>query len=95
MNRRIAMAVREVNSANWSTAITRWSAIGVFVLVAYVLSSGPVLATCFWLRELTGIDSFYAVMWLYAPILILGHNNLVMWYIEWWVVDVFHTVGPG
>ena len=61
----------------------------------YVLSSGPVLATGFWLRELTGRNEFYLVMWLYLPILWFGHGNPFMDYIEWWVVDVFGTVGPG
>ncbi len=70
-------------------------AISLFTLVAYVLSSGPVLALGFWLREATGIDAFYLVMWLYLPLLLFGHNQPISWYIEWWVVDIFHTVGPG
>lgn len=74
--------------ANWATVI-------LLAPVAYVLSSGPALAIGFWLREATGWDGFYAVMWLYYPILIWGHGNPLMHYIEWWVVDVFHTVGPG
>ena len=59
----------------------------------YFLSSGPVLATAFWLREATGIDGFYNVMWLYAPILMLPRP---IWdgYISWWVW-LFGTVGPG
>ena len=65
-------------------------------LLIYVLSSGPMLGLCFWLRERTGVDQFYAVMWLYFPLL---KFEQVRWtigkYIEWWVVDVFHTVGPG
>ncbi len=29
-------------------------------LILYVLSSGPVLGLCFWLREKTHLDGFYA-----------------------------------
>lgn len=61
----------------------------------YVLSSGPVIGLAFWLRESTGWDGFYLVLWLYYPIIILGHDNPLDYYIEWWVVDVFNTVGPG
>jgi len=34
-------------------------------------------------------------MWLYYPILTFGRNDLIGAYIEWWVVSVFRTVGPG
>ena len=61
----------------------------------YVLSSGPVLGTAFWLREATGWDGFYAAMIIYYPLLTMGHSNPISTYIEWWVVDVFGTVGPG
>lgn len=65
-------------------------------LAVYVLSSGPVLGLAFWLRERTGLDQFYAIMWLYYPIVILRpHSDLLYRYIGWWVIDVFHTVGPG
>ena len=63
--------------------------------ILYVLSSGPVLATTFWLREATGWDGFYSAMIIYYPLLAMGHNNPVDAYIEWWVADVFGTVGPG
>jgi hypothetical protein len=68
-------------------------AIAVCV-VAYLLSSGPVLATAFWLREATHWEGFYMAMWLYAPLLLLGPNNVMGDYIEWWV-ELFGTVGPG
>jgi hypothetical protein len=65
-------------------------------LVLYVLSSGPMLGMAFWLRERTGLDQFYAVMWLYFPLLKFQPvRGVVGQYIEWWVVDVFRTVGPG
>jgi hypothetical protein len=63
------------------------------LLPAYVLSSGPGLATAFRLREATGHDGFYAAVWVYYPILMLPRP---VWdpYIEWWV-KLFGTVGPG
>ena len=67
----------------------------VVLPVIYVLSSGPVMAIAFWLREYTGWDGFYVVMIIYYPILMLGHGNPVDVYIDWWVADVFNTVGPG
>ncbi len=76
----------------------RWGGYALGFLVLYVLSSGPVLGMAFWLREATGIDQFYAVFWLYYPLFIIaGSAPDGLWgnYIEWWVVDVFHTVGPG
>ena len=66
----------------------------VICLALYVPSCGPVLATAFWLREATGWDGFYAVMWLYYPLLAWGHGGLLGDYIEWWV-KLFGTVGPG
>jgi hypothetical protein len=67
----------------------------LMILVLYVLSSGPVLGLGFWLRDVTNNDMFYAVMWLYFPLLAFGRFEPLMYYIEWWVVDVFQTVGPG
>ena len=72
----------------------RWSVVAIVLGIVYVLSSGPAIATGFWLREATGRDGFYAVMWLYAPLLIFGHDGVLMVYIEWWV-KLFGTVGPG
>lgn len=69
---------------------------GVWLLVAvYVLSSGPVLGLAFWLRETTHDDRWYYILWAYYPLLVWGHFPPFNWYIEWWVVDVFRTVGPG
>ena len=67
----------------------------VLLAIVYVLSCGPVLALAFWLREATGNDAFYAVVWLYYPLFAVRESAVLKWYIEWWVVDVFHTVGPG
>lgn len=74
-----------------------WLVGGFAVIVLYVLSSGPVLALAFWLRETTHNDLFYSAIWLYYPVFMLGQqpDGLLMRYIEWWVVDVFQTVGPG
>ena len=66
----------------------------LLILVIYVLSSGPVIASGFWLREATGHDEFYAVIYLYYPLLVFGHQNPIGTYIEWWV-NLFDTVGPG
>ncbi len=69
-------------------------ALGVLSLpIVYALSSGPVLATAFWLREVTGINAFYGVLWLYMPLFMLPR---AWWdpYVSWWVW-LFGTVGPG
>jgi hypothetical protein len=58
------------------------------------VSSGPVLAAAFWLREVTDRNEFYSVMYFYYPLLALGHDNPTDAYIEWWV-KLFGTVGPG
>lgn len=62
--------------------------------ILYIPSSGPVLATAFWLRERTGWDGFYFVMYLYFPLCVQSPDSLVRHYIEWWV-KLFGTVGPG
>lgn len=74
---------------------TNWPLLALLALVAYVLSSGPIIAIGFWLREATGWNGFFAVIWLYYPLVCWGHGNPFMDYIEWWVVDVFGSVGPG
>lgn len=61
--------------------------------IVYVLSSGPVIATGFWLREATGWNGFYAVMWAYYP-LVRHHDTPFERYIGW-RVDLFGTTGPG
>ena len=71
-----------------------WAVLLVGFVVLYILSSGPVLATGFWLREATGWDGFYGVMWLYYPLLAWGHWQPLDWYATWWC-NLFHTVGPG
>ncbi len=77
------------------TQTRAWAAICIAMLPLYVLSSGPMLGIAFRLREATGWNAFYAVIWLYYPLLLLGHGNPIDAYIDWWVVHVFHTVGPG
>jgi hypothetical protein len=74
--------------------ITRPLEAIVVLTVIYVLSSGPVLASGFWLRERTGWDGFYSVIWVYAPLLMWGHWQPLDMYISWWC-NVLHTVGPG
>ncbi len=75
----------------------RWLTVVLLAVVAYVLSSGPVLATAFWLREAMHWDGFYMAMWLYYPLHAAGCLNpdgIISQYIEWWV-ELFGTVGPG
>ena len=64
------------------------------VAVAYVFSSGPVLAGACWLREATGWDGFYAAFWLYLPLFGLVRLQPVEAYIQWWFW-LFGAVGPG
>jgi hypothetical protein len=67
----------------------------ILLPIVYALSSGPVLATAFWLRQATRWEGFYAMMWLYYPLLRFGGPDSVFAnYIEWWC-ELFHTVGPG
>ncbi len=75
----------------------RWASRLVWLFVApalYVLSSGPVLAIAFWLREATNQDEFYLAMWLYFPLLWFGHGNWIDAYISWWVW-LIGAPGPG
>ena len=74
--------------------VALWGVIVALALALYVLSSGPVLATAFWLREATGWDGFYGAIWIYFPLIVLGHGNPIDAYIEWWV-RLLDTVGPG
>jgi hypothetical protein len=74
-----------------------WLVLAAAALACYVLGSGPILATAFWLREVTGWTGFYAMICLYAPfwyIGVVGPDSWLMQYIEWWV-ELFGTVGPG
>ena len=76
----------------------RWLApllsVALTVLAGYVLSSGPVLAVGFWLRDKTGWEGFYAVVWLYYPLLILAHNTPAEAYFLWWT-ELLGTSFPG
>ena len=81
-------------SRKLSNLLGLWGAIVLLAVAAYVLSSGPVLAIAFWLREATGWDGFYAVIWIYYPLIALGHDNPIDAHVEWWV-RALDTVGPG
>ncbi|PQO34068.1 hypothetical protein DTL21_11010 [Bremerella cremea] len=69
--------------------------IVVALPILYLLSSGPVIGLAFWLRNATGWDGFYYIVLLYYPLIRLDHLNVISQYIQWWIEDVFHTVGPG
>jgi hypothetical protein len=66
----------------------------VLGLLGYFLSSGPVLATAFVLREATHQNQFYWAMLPYLPLLLGDTTGISKTYIEWWV-ELFGTVGPG
>lgn len=61
--------------------------------LVYGMSSGPVLATAFWLRDSTGWDGFYAAMWIYYPLLAFGIQPIGA-YLGWWCW-LFGTMPPG
>lgn len=82
------------NESKHSTRFTRWTIVLLACPIVYVLSSGPVMAIAFWLREATGWDGFYAVLFVYYPLFMLGPDNPMGEYIEWWV-ELLGTVGPG
>ncbi len=71
-----------------------WVVLLVGSLVLYVLSSGPMLAIGFKLRDLTGWNGFYGVIWLYYPLLACGHWQPLDLYVSWWC-RLFNAVGPG
>jgi hypothetical protein len=73
--------------------IARYFTVILVCALAYVLSSGPVLAAAFWLRESTHWDGFYAVMWVYYPLLAIP-QRLLWAYIGWWCW-LFGAVPPG
>jgi hypothetical protein len=72
--------------------------IGEFItitLVMYLLSSGPVMAIAFWLRDRTDWDGFYSITWIYYPLLVgfpLAYPFQL--YLEWWC-RLFGTMPPG
>lgn len=72
-----------------------WHLVLLLAPILYLLSSGPVIGIVFRLREATGWDQLYCLLVVYYPLFALGHGNPIDAYIEWWVVEVFHTVGPG
>jgi hypothetical protein len=85
----------EAHEIGRSHPVARWGGYTLMFLVLYILSSGPVLGAAFWLREATHNDIFYVAIWIYFPVLYVGQHTPFVHYIEWWVVDVFRTVGPG
>jgi hypothetical protein len=86
--------MKRTSRGNYWRRAASWAVAFIICSFLYVLSSGPVLATAFWLRETTGWDGFYGVMYLYYPLLVRRPGPLLDAYIEWWV-RLFGTVGPG
>jgi hypothetical protein len=72
-----------------------WAATIVAVLATYVLSSGPVMALGCRLRDATDWDGFYAVFYVYLPLLYpLADVDLFESYLMWWM-KLFGTMPPG
>ena len=73
----------------------QWAAITATVLVAYVISVGPVLAICCWLADYTDWEGFYAVFYLYLlPLYPLRDFDLLESYVMWWM-KLLGTMPPG
>jgi hypothetical protein len=53
----------------------------VFVAVAYVISSGPVIAAAMWLSEKPGMEAANSVIVVYYPL--LEYCDPAATYIEW------------
>lgn len=92
------MPLRVGRPHDTGSATLRWLYWSLFFviggLMAYVASSGPVIAASFWLREHTHWDGWYSVCLLYYPLLVWGHDSPFDWYIGFWV-NALGTVGPG
>jgi hypothetical protein len=86
-------SAREERTGRGSRATAWLVAIGV-LLVAYVLSAGPVLAVGCWLRDATDWDGFYAVFLLYLPLRPLADIDFCEAYLIWWM-HLFGTMPPG
>lgn len=65
----------------------------LIIAAIYILSSGPVIALGCRLRDATGWNSCYGVIYLYFP-LAYWRNNLFEAYLGWWMW-LFGTIGPG
>jgi hypothetical protein len=84
-----------VTSPRRNSRLASWLVALLILLVLYILSAGPVLALGCWLRDTTDWDGFYAVFWLYLPILYAGwDNDLLEAYLMWWM-NLFGTMPPG
>ncbi len=86
------MGDNDVREKAW--AIGNVTRVLVLLAVVYLLSSGPALAVAFKLAEWTGRDEFYYAMWVYLPLLMIGHDTPFDAYISWWC-KLFNAVGPG
>lgn len=78
---------------------TRYTTVFLILLIVYPLSAGPVVGLGFWLVEKTGNQNFYAAIFYVYPMFLLIKGTPLFppyqAYLEFWVVDVFDTVGPG
>lgn len=77
------------SKSNWLNRMAWYVVTG---LVVYVLSSGPMIGLAYWLGVVTHNGSWYAIVWIYYPLLLWESDaNPVMWYVEWWVFDFFQA----
>lgn len=79
------------NSHSETRRRAQWFRVVIIAFLAYVASSGPVIALAFKLRDITDWNGFYATMWLYYPLIWL---QWIVAYINWWL-DLLGTAWPG
>ena len=70
----------------------KWCLILASALAIYILTSGPIIATAFRLRELTGRNGYYDVIYAYVPLMALGGQPFQA-IIRWWLT-MFRVVDP-
>jgi hypothetical protein len=79
---------------NRSSRLASWLVAIAILLIAYILSAGPVIALGCWLRDATEWNGFYAVFFLYLPLAPLADIDLCEAYLMWWM-KLFGTMPPG
>jgi hypothetical protein len=68
-----------------------WLGAIAVLMVAYILSAGPMLALGCRLRDMTKWDGFYAVYYLYLPLYPLADMKWCEAYVMWWM-ELFDAV---
>jgi hypothetical protein len=83
-----------VSATNRSSRLASWLVAIAILLILYIFSAGPVIALGCWLRDATDWDGFYAVFFLYLPLIPLADIDLCEAYLMWWM-RLFGTMPPG